>query len=94
MAYDPSRDCPRGDCIVAAIERINAANSAARLSQGSPAEWANESYNVARGLVYGDLPHSPGVLRASYQDAAFWVVIDQLGKAGLRLALVVNQSLR
>lgn len=176
-AYDAERDCPRGDCVVAAIERFEAVlrdRSAAprrrlealkfivhfvadvhqplhcadngdrggndihvtfrgrrtnlhavwdwgilapavrgderayalRLAKtitpaelakwrgGSPADWANESYDIARQLIYGEWPHEAGRLPASYAPMALPVVDAQLKRAGVRLAAVLNAVLQ
>ena len=176
-AYDAPRDCPTGDCVVAAIERFEAVLhdkaapprqrlealkfivhlvadieqplhcadngdrggnevhvefegrstnlhavwdsgilAAARISDerafalslarsiapkeaelwrgGTPADWANDSYGVAARLIYGEWPHGPGALPASYEQAAIYVVDVQLEKAGLRLAALLNVALK
>lgn len=43
-------------------------------------------------MVYGALPHS-GTLPESYEGAALPVVNEQLEKAGVRLAMVLNAAL-
>jgi S1/P1 Nuclease len=53
---------------------------------GTPADWADDSYGVASNLIYGVWPHSPGVLPASYEQKAIYVVQVQLEKGGVRLA--------
>ena len=60
---------------------------------GSPADWANESYGIARQLIYGEWPHQPGPLPASYENAALPVVNAQLERAGVRLAAALNSAL-
>jgi hypothetical protein len=60
---------------------------------GSPADWATESYKIARRLIYGAWPHDPGALPASYETEALPIVNVQLDKAGVRLAAVLNASL-
>lgn len=60
---------------------------------GTLADWANESYGIARRLIYGEWPHGPGTLPASYEATALPVVNEQLAKAGVRLAAVLNASL-
>ena len=175
--YDAARDCPRGDCVVAAIDRLagvlhekaalprdrlealkfvvhfvadlhqplHASNDndrggntiavilggretslhaawdwgilapavghderafARRLAQaisperaaewrgGAAADWANESNSIARRFVYGEWPHGPGALPHDYATMALPVVNDQLEKAGVRLAAVLNEMLR
>jgi hypothetical protein len=46
----------------------------ARWRGGSTASWANESYGIARRLIYGEWSHAPGPLPASYETAALPVV--------------------
>jgi len=53
-------------------------------------EWANESYRIAATVVYKRLPHTAGVLPASYEIRALPIVNEQLEKAGIRLAMVLN----
>jgi S1/P1 Nuclease len=65
-----------------------------RWSSGSAASWATESYRIARRLIYGEWPHEPGALPASYESAALPVANVQLEKAGVRLATVLNQAWR
>ncbi len=60
---------------------------------GSAADWANESHGVAQQVIYGELPHEPGYLPASYERAALPIVNEQLEKAGVRLAAVLNAIL-
>jgi hypothetical protein len=66
-------------------------------SQGTVSDWAMESFAVARRDAYGLLPE-PGtrgvyVLDARYVDAAIRDVRMQLGRAGVRLAVVLNRAL-
>jgi hypothetical protein len=62
---------------------------------GSPADWANESYRIARDEIY---PVSRGRrtmrLPASYLRAEKTVVRRQLARAGVRLAWLLNATLR
>ena len=60
---------------------------------GSAADWANESHHVAQRVIYGELPHEPGYLPASYERAALPIVNEQLEKAGVRLAAALNTVL-
>jgi hypothetical protein len=68
-------------------------------SSGGPKAWAAESFDVARRSVYtiGSKPgcdggQGPIPLPAGYADAAKVVVTEQLQKAGIRLALVLNSA--
>jgi hypothetical protein len=70
----------------------------AQWSIGTPADWAMESLSAAKDHAYGLLP-APGPqnryrLSAAYVADATTVVAEQLSKAGVRLARVLNQALR
>jgi hypothetical protein len=56
--------------------------------------WADDGYGVASNLIYGVWPYSPGVLPASYEQKAIYVVQLQLEKAGVRLAAALDDTLR
>lgn len=69
--------------------------------QGTPADWAMESFAVARDVAYrlGELTtderDQPAYrLSSSYQRRASAAAAEQLEKAGCRLAMVLNQALR
>jgi hypothetical protein len=67
-------------------------------STGTPNDWAIETYSVSKVNAYGPLP-APGAngvytLPASYVKNAKSVVADQLSKAGVRLAFVLNDALK
>jgi len=66
-------------------------------STGTANDWAVETYAVSKVNADGPLP-APGsngvyTLRASYVKNAKGVVADQLSKAGVRLAFVLNDAL-
>jgi nuclease S1 len=77
------------------IARISDADRA-RWSRGTPADWAMESYGVAKAHAYGLLPAASGVshLTAGYVADATRVTGEQLSKAGVRLAWLLNQALK
>jgi hypothetical protein len=64
----------------------------------SPADWAVETFGVAKADAYGRLPEPSG--RNTYQLTDDYVttatddVAQQLSKAGVRLALILNNALR
>ena len=64
-----------------------------RWSAGNAVSWANESYGIAVRMIYGPLPHS-GTLPDSYETEALPTVNQQLSRAGVRLAMVLNECLR
>ena len=68
-------------------------------SRGKTEDWALESFRVARSAVYsygGPLacvPGEPTPLSDEYQDQAKAVTAQQLSRAGIRLATVLNRAL-
>jgi hypothetical protein len=66
-------------------------------SQGSAADWAGESFAAARDHAYGLLPPADRPnhyrLSAAYVADATTVTRQQLSKAGVRLAYVLNHAL-
>ena len=66
--------------------------------KGSPTAWALQSFAAAKATVYGPLPtpDSKGRYRLStaYIRGATNTVSRQLGRAGVRLALILNQALQ
>jgi hypothetical protein len=64
-----------------------------RWPRGSAISWANESHRIAARMIYGKLPHS-GTLPDDYEAEVLPIVTKQLERAGIRLATVLNASLR
>jgi hypothetical protein len=62
-------------------------------STGDPVVWANEAHEIAARVIYGTLPHS-GTLPDTYGSQALPIVNEQLERAGVRLAMVLNNALR
>lgn len=75
---------------------------AAAWKKGSPADWAMESFTVAKGVAYnfkyvaridyqeGRIPK----LGPSYENRALPALREQLSKAGVRLAVVLNEAFK
>jgi hypothetical protein len=72
-------------------------------SKGTPTDWAKESFRQARKVVYNFAGQQEFIdergakrlrLDATYNDRALPVVRDQLSKAGVRLATVLNNAFR
>jgi nuclease S1 len=89
------------DIARAAIARITAADRA-RWSSGTPLDWALETYAVSKEHAYGPLPAASGAaastgsqyqLSRGYVDEATAVTAEQLSKAGVRLAFLLNRAL-
>jgi hypothetical protein len=66
-------------------------------SAGTPQQWAQESFVIARDFIY---PQSRGantretaiVLPAAYRDKAAPIIAEQLSKTGIRLAWILNAA--
>jgi nuclease S1 len=69
-----------------------------RWQVGGPTDWAKESFKVAQDDAYGQLPapnaHGSFRLTEDYVSTATNDVSLQLSKAGVRLAMILNQALR
>lgn len=69
-----------------------------RWSAGTPADWARESFAMAKAYAYAPLLATGRPdhyeLSAAYVADATAVTAEQLSKAGVRLAYLLNESLR
>jgi hypothetical protein len=78
------------------IARISEADRA-RWSSGTPLDWALETYAVSKQHAYGMLPAPSGgsryELSQAYLEDATRVTAEQLSKAGVRLASMLNRAL-
>jgi hypothetical protein len=54
--------------------------------------WVNEGHEIAARTIYRELPHV-GTLPDDYETKALPIVNEQLKRAGVRLATVLNASL-
>lgn len=73
-------------------ERLVNRGDIATITTGSIADWALESHDIARDVVYAFLPPSL-VLDQSYITAMRPVLEDRLLRGGVRLAAVLNRAL-
>jgi hypothetical protein len=64
--------------------------------EGTVQDWAQESHLAARNAAYQGLPPTPGahLLGEEYLNRAQKTVEEQLQKAGVRLAKVLNEALK
>jgi hypothetical protein len=62
------------------------------LSGGSPVEWANESFRIARDVVYIQVNGDNAILGAERFEA-MRIIEKQIALAGLRLAALLNRVL-
>lgn len=74
------------------IDRISEENKQEWSTSRSPIEWANESLDITR-RIYDELPRS-GVLDRSYYEHNEDAVVEQLARAGVRLAAHLNELFR
>jgi hypothetical protein len=69
-----------------------------RWSAGTPGDWARESFAMAKAYAYAPLPAPDRPnhyeLTAAYVIDATAVTAEQLSKAGVRLAYLLNETLR
>jgi hypothetical protein len=67
-------------------------------SKGTVEQWADQNHRAAQKVVYGRLPKvaagTPVPLGAEYEKVAAPLILEQLEKAGARLAAVLNETLR
>ncbi len=65
-----------------------------KVQKGKAEDWAWESAGISKTVAYGALPAGrPAKIDEGYVKAAVAPVESQLRKAGLRLAMLLNQSL-
>lgn len=93
----------RGQSVDSFARSLSSRNAGrfAGLQNGNAASWADDSHRLAVDVAYGQLPgfacgrQTPNLdkLPSSYYDAAGPVVVDQLVKAGARIAMVLNKAL-
>jgi hypothetical protein len=65
-------------------------------SKGTPADWAIESWRLAREFAYQDVPAygDPPKLGTEYVERARPVVDEKIQRAGVRLAAALNMAFR
>jgi nuclease S1 len=88
---------PDEDHLLASVSRMTTPERAAKWSRGTVEEWAGESFRLAQTVAYGDLPRSglgPISQGEEYQRTAEPIVRDQIAKAGVRLAAILNETTR
>jgi len=89
---------PEEDQLFATLSRAITPERKAEWSSGTVEQWSGESFQIAQRTVYGLLPPAGkgGQVEVgrSYQRMAEPVVELQLEKAGVRLAAVLNESVR
>lgn len=65
-----------------------------RESAGGPEDWVWDSHRLSRDVAYAGLPPGrPALLAEDYAGRAYPVIEEQLRRAGLRLAALLNHAL-
>ena len=83
-----------GDQLATTLEQRITPEQKAAWKRGSVSDWALESHALAVKVVYGKLPAgSPPNLSDDYTQSMLPVVEEQIEKAGIRLAYLLNQAL-
>ncbi len=86
---------PDAMSVAGGIERGISPQDKGHIAAGSPTDWANESFQVAAHEIYARLPsNGPVRLPRDYTDREKAVVRQQLARAGLRLAAMLNTIFR
>lgn len=86
---------PDPDTVAGTIEAGLSPQDKAKMAAGTPAEWANESFIVATKEIYARIPARGSVrLPRDYAHRESSVVRLQLARAGIRLAMLLNQIYR
>jgi hypothetical protein len=84
------------DALFRTLSRAITPDKRTEWSAGTIEDWAGESFRAAKDVVYGDLPDTPrgGIpqLGEAYERAADPVVEQQIEKAGVRLAAILNET--
>jgi hypothetical protein len=77
-------------------------NKKSEWMKGQPADWAQESFTLARDVAY-KLPSKTVLdknkvkciqIDQAYDDKSLTVVSEQLAKGGMRLAMILNEALK
>lgn len=81
--------------VAAGLERNLVPADRAKMMAGTPTDWANESFQIASREIYGRIPAGgPVRLPRDYTSREKMIVQQQLLRAGLRLAAILNAIYR
>jgi hypothetical protein len=78
--------------LVGAANRWLKTQTESSLAMGSPTDWANESFRIARDVVYPQVKGDNAIAGAERQDA-IRIIEQRIARAGVRLAAVLNRAL-
>ena len=95
LSANPTDD-PRE--LAARLDRRSSVEDRVAWARGSAADWAWESFQIARKVIYADFRHGrvrhPMRLPARYRSAEPRQIAEaQLARAGVRLAWLLNTAL-
>jgi len=84
--------------IAATLEHQITAGEKQQWSQGSVADWANQSFQIAKTEIYSTLPgtggtDAPVILPPDYAQREADIARTQIERAGVRLATLLNKEL-
>ena len=83
------------EALAAQLERRITAQERASWVKGSIGDWGMESHQLAQKVAYGNLcSQNPAPIRAGYERQAEPLIELQLEKAGVRLAYLLNATLK
>jgi hypothetical protein len=83
------------EALAADLESRITPQDRAEWTKGTIEDWVKEGHRLAQSVAYGDLgSENPAVIGPAYQRQADPVIELQLEKAGVRLAYLLNESLR
>jgi hypothetical protein len=86
---------PDPGAIAGSIESGLSPQDKVKIAAGTPADWANESFGVASKEIYARIPsRGPVRLPRDYTSREKQAVRLQLARAGVRLAMLLNQIYR
>ena len=81
--------------VAGSIETDLTPDAKAKLARGTPVDWANESFGLASKEIYARIPSRGSVrLPRDYASREKQAVRLQLARAGIRLAMLLNQIYR
>jgi hypothetical protein len=84
------------DALPTTLSRGITSEQRSNWSSGTVEDWANESFQAARRVVYGEMPEvrqGEGLrLGAEYEQRGDAVVEQQLQKAAVRMAAILNET--
>jgi hypothetical protein len=86
---------PDSGAVAGSIEAGLAPQDKTKMAAGTPVDWANESFSVAVKEIYARIPsRGPVRLPRDYMKRETAAVRQQLARAGIRLAVLLNQIYR